>query len=97
VRVDKPRPTSDFALEEDDTIVIDGKKMVKPFVEKPVSGENHNVNIYFPKAKGGGARRLFRKVRLALPSLCAPLKRSALTSPSLARRSATSRRRTSPT
>ena len=67
VRVDKPRPTSDFDMQDDDTIVIDGKTMMKPFVEKPVSGENHNVNIYFSKKKGGGARRLFRKVS-TLPS-----------------------------
>lgn len=62
IRVDKPRPMSEFSMRGDDTIVIDGKTMDKPFVEKPVSGENHNVNIYFAKNKGGGARRLFRKV-----------------------------------
>ncbi|KAI5479902.1 inositol hexakisphosphate and diphosphoinositol-pentakisphosphate kinase [Pseudohyphozyma bogoriensis] len=62
IRVDKPRPQSEFSMKGDDTIVIDGKTLEKPFVEKPVSGENHNVNIYFHSKKGGGARRLFRKV-----------------------------------
>ncbi|EMD40875.1 hypothetical protein CERSUDRAFT_80527 [Gelatoporia subvermispora B] len=52
--------TPEVTMSEDyNAIIIDGQVMQKPFVEKPVSGEDHNVYIYF---RDGGGRRLFRKV-----------------------------------
>jgi hypothetical protein len=54
------RVTPEVTLREDgNAIIIDGQVLEKPFVEKPVSGEDHNVYIYF---RNGGGRRLFRKV-----------------------------------
>lgn len=52
---------SDF-IELEDSIQIGNKLFQKPFVEKPIDAEDHNVFIYFPSSAGGGSQRLFRKV-----------------------------------
>lgn len=48
--------------ETEDYILWDGQKIYKPFVEKPVDGDNHNINVYYPRSSGGGIKRLFRKI-----------------------------------
>ena len=48
--------------EFDDHIVINGVQIHKPFVEKPVNAEDHNIAIYYPTTAGGGCKKLFRKI-----------------------------------
>lgn len=57
-----PIPEPNWSMPDSDTLLVDGKVLKKPFVEKPVDGEDHNVYIYYASSSGGGGRRLFRKV-----------------------------------
>ncbi|XP_078687109.1 inositol hexakisphosphate and diphosphoinositol-pentakisphosphate kinase 2-like [Branchiostoma floridae x Branchiostoma belcheri] len=49
-------------VEGEDQVEVDNVVFQKPFVEKPVSAEDHNVYIYYPTSAGGGSQRLFRKI-----------------------------------
>jgi hypothetical protein len=48
--------------EFDDHIECNGVIIHKPFVEKPVDADDHNIAIYYPSSAGGGCKKLFRKI-----------------------------------
>lgn len=48
--------------EFDDHIEVNGVSIEKPFVEKPIDANRHDITIYYPSSAGGGCKKLFRKV-----------------------------------
>uniref|UniRef100_A0A803LSV1 Inositol hexakisphosphate and diphosphoinositol-pentakisphosphate kinase n=1 Tax=Chenopodium quinoa TaxID=63459 RepID=A0A803LSV1_CHEQI len=62
VNRDFPFQEVDYFFEEDDYVEVHGERFSKPFVEKPVDGDNHSIMIYYPSSAGGGMKELFRKV-----------------------------------
>ena len=48
--------------EFDDHIEVNGVTIDKPFVEKPIDADDHNIAIYYPTSAGGGCKKLFRKI-----------------------------------
>ncbi|XP_053128434.1 inositol hexakisphosphate and diphosphoinositol-pentakisphosphate kinase 1 isoform X2 [Hemicordylus capensis] len=59
---DPDKPDECNLVEGEDHVEVNGAVFPKPFVEKPVSAEDHNVYIYYPTSAGGGSQRLFRKI-----------------------------------
>lgn len=59
---DSANPEEREIIESDDHIEVATQVFNKPFVEKPISAEDHNICIYYPAHAGGGSQRLFRKI-----------------------------------
>ncbi|KAD7479515.1 hypothetical protein E3N88_02651 [Mikania micrantha] len=62
VNRDKPYEELEYFVEEEDFVEVHGQRFWKPFVEKPVHGDDHRIMIYYPSSAGGGMKELFRKV-----------------------------------
>ncbi|KAF5725328.1 inositol hexakisphosphate [Tripterygium wilfordii] len=62
VNREMPYQELDYFVEEEDFVEVHGNRFWKPFVEKPVHGDDHNIMIYYPSSAGGGMKELFRKV-----------------------------------
>eukprot|EP00048_Salpingoeca_helianthica_P003890 m.71548 g.71548 ORF g.71548 m.71548 type:complete len:1135 (+) comp12954_c0_seq1:1094-4498(+) len=50
-------------IEREDVIICGDQSIQKPFVEKPVNADNHEIYVYFASSDGGGAQYLFRKAQ----------------------------------
>lgn len=59
---DSQSATEGDLIECEDSVEVNEMLFNKPFVEKPISAEDHNIYIYYPVSAGGGSQRLFRKI-----------------------------------
>ncbi|KAM0943706.1 putative phosphotransferase with a phosphate group as acceptor [Dioscorea sansibarensis] len=57
-----PYQELEYFVEQEDFVEVHGKRFWKPFVEKPIDGDDHSIMIYYPSSAGGGMKELFRKV-----------------------------------
>ncbi|KAI3894278.1 hypothetical protein MKX03_001825 [Papaver bracteatum] len=57
-----PNQDLDYFVEQDDFVEVHGERFWKPFVEKPIHGDDHSIMIYYPSSAGSGMKELFRKV-----------------------------------
>ncbi|KVH92735.1 ATP-grasp fold, partial [Cynara cardunculus var. scolymus] len=62
VNREEPYQELDYFVEEEDFVEVHGHRFWKPFVEKPIHGDDHSIMIYYPSSAGGGMKELFRKV-----------------------------------
>lgn len=50
-----------LGVEEEDVLIIGTKSIKRPFIEKPINAEEHDIYIQYPTNRSGGRTRLFRK------------------------------------
>ncbi|KAL7135752.1 hypothetical protein ABFS83_11G119400 [Erythranthe nasuta] len=62
VNRESPNEELDYFIEEEDFVEVHGNRFWKPFVEKPIDGDDHSIMIYYPSSAGGGMKELFRKI-----------------------------------
>ena len=61
---------NDLVQIDNDTIKVGSHRLVKPFVEKPVDGEDHRVHVYYSAAQGAAFAGFSARLATRAPNLC---------------------------